>query len=260
MARDPQFDMLYILVSSHDHYVVTHGIRFQDFLQSLAVPLENLLLLKHAYTGGEFHYHTKLDYVTKDQIAELAKKHVDEFGDFCWIDFEDVFNLDTLDGPELAELLYLGHMKHHLSPPFFQKLNNRYVYLTESDGWYNKTYFRNWSDFYDILGTVLADRATEIKMDRWFAGFRKKKVYPRVDRSILHQLSPYMTEGIVLSFSAVNQLKGQLSIPFWVVGDFVDMEEMREHFQQQLDSPPAGRLFFDKKIRDWGIAFTGRSS
>ena len=118
-----------------------------------------------------------MGYITQDQLGRLAKDGVQKYREFCWVDFEDVFSLDTIEGRELAELLYLGHMKRHLSLPFFQNLNNRFAYLTEDDGWYNKIYYRNWSDFYNSLGGIFASKLNDIRLDKSFVRFRKRKTF-----------------------------------------------------------------------------------
>ncbi|MCM3478772.1 hypothetical protein [Caldibacillus thermoamylovorans] len=255
MARNGDFkDLIYILVNTRDHYVISNGITFPGFIQSLKKPLANLLLLKHKYDDTEFHLDTQLDYILKDQVEQLIRKGVHKFGEFCWVDFDDVFSLDTIEGEELAELLYLGHMKKHLSLPFFQKLNNRFAYLTEDDGWLNKTYYRYWTDFYDCLGGILASRLSEAKYDKSIIGFRKKKVYPPIERNVLHQLNSVLTEGLVFSFQHFSQERGQIEIPFWVVGDYYDMDEMMEKYLAVSTAvAPHGSIVFDRKQKEWQV-------
>lgn len=256
VARNDDFkDLIYILVNTRDHYVISNGITFQEFTKSLQEPLANLLLLKHHYEETEFHLHTQLDYILKEQVDSFIKKGVHRSGEFCWVDFEDAFSLDTIEGKELAELLYLGHMKKHLSLPFFQKLNNRFAYLTEDDGWYNKIYFRYWNDFYDSLGGILAAKLGDVKLDRSFIGFRKKKSFPHVNRNVLHQLNSMLTEGLVFSFYHFNQARGQIEIPFWVVGDFSDMDEMVDAFLETAEKEAHGYLIFDRKVKEWQLIF-----
>ena len=45
-------------------------------------------------------------------------------------------------------------------------------------------------------------------------------------------------------------------IPFWVVGDFYDIDDMVETFQQEVAKPATGRLVFDKKQREWNAILT----
>ena len=48
-------------------------------------------------------------------------------------------------------------LKNYLRPPFYSYLGNRYVYLAHDDGWYNKTYYRDLNDFYNLLSTADSD-------------------------------------------------------------------------------------------------------
>ncbi|WAA09256.1 hypothetical protein [Fervidibacillus albus] len=245
--------IIYLFVNRHDHYVVSHGISFQDFVWNLNIPLRHILLLSNRFDESEYHLHTQLDYVSSDQLPNLLKKDARQFGDFCWVDFEDVFDLDELDGHELAELLYLGHMKRHLVSPFYKKLNNRFAYLTSNDGWMNKIYFQNWNDFYTCLGSMIPYKMKGIQLNGLFGAFRKKKEYPFIEKVILQQLNSLMTEGLVISFQSVSPSRNQLAFPFFVVGDFYDMEEMLENYHSL--SKPKGYLLFDKKAKIWSVSF-----
>lgn len=254
MARNDVMDkVIYILVNTREQNVISHGISFDEFVQSLSPPLTNLLLLKHQSKNSEFHFHTRLGYVLNEQLDHLIKEGTYKENEFCWVDFEDMFTLDTIEGQELAELLYLGHMKKHLSLPFFQKLNNRFVYLTEDDGWLNKIYFRFWSDFYSSLGGVLGEKLNNLKLDKSLMSFRKRKNYSPVNHKVLHQLNTLFTEGIVFSFLHVDQSRSQTVLPFWVVGDYYDMDEMNEQFLEISKEKPKGQIVFDKKQKEWAI-------
>lgn len=252
MARkNHRLDLVYILVNSRDHYVLSSGIGFQEFVDCLNEPLNNLLLLKHRYENAEFHYLTQMNYVSKENVDDLLKSDTHNNGHFCWVDFDDVFSLDTLEGQELAELLYLGHIKKHLTLPFYQELNNQFAYLTEQDGLLNRTYYKNWNDFYAVLGGVLVKKLSDVRSERSWFNFQKRKSYPRVPKTILHQLSMVLTEGVAFSFNHAKIERSSVEIPFWLVGDFYDMDDMTESFLQEVEKSPTGRLVFDKKQKDW---------
>ena len=71
--------------------------------------------------------------------------------------------LNELTGQEIAELLYLGHQKQHLKLPFYNKLGNRFVYLAHDDGFFNKTYYRSFKDFFHFLSEAISDKLGELK-------------------------------------------------------------------------------------------------
>ena len=257
MARNHHLNnLVYIVVNSRDRYVLSSGYHFADFVHCLQEPLNNLLLLKHQYKNPAFHYVTQMDYVPKEQLNDLLQSEAYKSGHFCWVDFEDIFNLDTIEGQELAELLYLGHIKRHLTPPFYQELNNNFAYLTEQDGVLNRTYYKNWNDFYAVLGGVLVKKLAAVRTERSWLPFQKKKSYPRVPETILHQLSTVLTEGVVFSFTEAKIERNAAEIPFWVIGDFDEVDDMVESFYKEAKKSATGRLVFDKRQKEWTAVLT----
>ena len=83
--------------------------------------------------------------------------------------------------------------------------------------------------------------------------FRKRKNYSPVNHKVLHQLNTLFTEGIVFSFLHVDQSRSQTVLPFWVVGDYYDMDEMNEQFLEISKEKPKGQIVFDKKQKEWAI-------
>src|SRR5699024_6941087 len=118
-----------------------YGIEFKEFIEVNKDYIPNLLLLKHQFDQAHFNLRTGLEYVDQERLAKLQTEDVYSYGDFCWLDFEEDINLEQLEGQEIAELLYMGHFKDHLHLPFYEKLNNQFVYLAHDDGWYNKVYY-----------------------------------------------------------------------------------------------------------------------
>ncbi len=91
----------------------------------------------------------------KKNIHKLIQAEIDEFDEFCWVDFDDASDLDELEPKEIAELLYLAHKKEPLARTFFPLLKNRFVYFSHDDGWYNKVYYRRIADFVGMLSKVI---------------------------------------------------------------------------------------------------------
>ena len=150
-------DVVYIHLNEKDRFVLTYGIEFYEFVLSLSDSINHLLLLKHRFDDSDFNMHTMLDYVPKKRVMKLAGDGVYNYGDFCWVDFEEMEGLNELPDQTLAELLFLGHVKEHLKPPFYSYLGNRYAYLARDDGWFNKTYYRDLNDFYKLISTGHSD-------------------------------------------------------------------------------------------------------
>ncbi|MEK3799094.1 hypothetical protein MHI18_12735 [Peribacillus sp. FSL H8-0477] len=246
-------DIIYIHLQASERFALFSGMSFREFGHSTEVPLSNLLLLKHRYEEGEFNLNTLLEYVPEDRVGEILKEDVDEYGDFCWLDFEEESGLDELDGQEIAELLYLGHCKHHLRPPFFRKLKNQYVYLAHDDGWFNKLYYRTLSSYLHLIGNVLPLKLESVTIERTWLGFKKKSEIPKVPDEILAHLTPLMAEGLILSFSKAQQTRQKIEIPGWVIGDYVNMDDMMESYKEMSADHPHIQIIYYRKTKEWAI-------
>ncbi|PLR95551.1 hypothetical protein [Bacillus sp. T33-2] len=244
-------DLIYVHVNERDQYVISCGIEFFEFAKSLSDSLNHLLLLKHNFDEGEFNRHTLHSFVPEDRIGKLIDEDVNSYGDFCWIDFEETEGLNVLTGQEIAEILYLGHIKHHLKLPFYNQLGNRFAYLAHDDGWFNKTYYRNLNDFYRMLGHVVSGKLGVLKPEKTVLGIKKKRAYPTVGKEILKSLSAALKEGAVFSFKNITQNRSRIEIPIWVIGDFSNMDDMYDEFQQAKKNRCDGKLVFDKKLKEW---------
>ncbi|HAQ07225.1 MAG TPA: hypothetical protein DCR24_06770 [Bacillus bacterium] len=246
-------DLLYIHLNDRDQYVLSYGIEFYEFARSLSDSLNHLLLLKHRHEDGDFNRHTLFEYVPEERVDRLAAENVHAYGDFCWIDFEEVESLNVLSAQEIAEMLYLGHIKHHLKLPFYNQLGNRFAYLANDDGWFNKTYYRNFNDFFRMLGGVLAGKVSALAPEKTLLGIKKKRAYPSVSKEILKSLMPALKEGAVFSIRNIQQNRNRLEIPIWIIGDFANMDDMYDEFKEASRNASDGRLVFDKKLKEWSL-------
>lgn len=242
-------EVIYAHVNHVDHYVLSYGIEFYEFIKAFP-DLSNLLLLRHKFEDGNYNLHTMLEYVDSETIPKIAKEDVYGYGDFSWIDFDDEESLNLLEGQEIAEILYLCHKKNHLRHPFYRKLNNRFVYLANEDGWKNKVYYRSFDDFYTVLGEAISNKLNK-KAERTLLGRKKKSDVPSVPREILYPFIEEMKEGMVISVEKATKTRTQIEIPIWVIGDFYDMDAMYEEYEgienRQLD----GKIVFDRKEKEW---------
>ncbi|MDF1508592.1 hypothetical protein PZE06_10365 [Robertmurraya sp. DFI.2.37] len=246
-----QRELVYVHLNETKHYVLSYGIEFGEFARSLKDLMNNVLLLKHHFDDGEFNLHTLFEYVPHEQVEKLIKDDVYGYGDFCWVDFEEEDALNELSGQELAELLYLGHMKDALRTPFYQQLRNRFVYLAHDDGWWNKVYYRNMKDFYHMLGEVLAAKMTDSKLAKSILGIKKKRPFPPIHMELILNMKIMMKEGILISIHDNVQTRTAIEIPIWVLGDFDNMDDMYEEYEKMAKGKPDAKLVFDKKTREW---------
>jgi hypothetical protein len=246
-------DIIYIHINEREQYTITYGIEFVEFAQSLLEKFNNLLLLKHNFDDGEFNMHTLHEFVPKERLNKLMADDVYGYGNFCWIDFEEEEALNELPSQTIAELLYLGHLKEHLKLPFYNHLSNRYVYLAHDDGWFNKTYYRDFSDLYQMLGEVIPEKMSQTKIEKTLLGLKKKRTYPSISNDILRLLKPLMREGALISIKDIDQNRMRIEIPIWSIGDFSNMDDMYEEYETIVKEPCDAKLVFDKKTREWKI-------
>lgn len=230
---------------------MSYGIEFAEFARSLSDLMNHVLLLKHQFDDGDFNMHTLLEYVPNDRFKKLIQDNVYGYGDFCWIDFEEVEGLDELPGQELAEILYLGHIKDHLKQPFYNYLRNRFVYLAHDDGWWNKVYYRNMTDFYRMVGDVVADKLSDKKVEKNLFGLKKKRTFPSLPMEFLLNMRSLMKEGMVISLQDMTQNRTKIEIPIWVLGDYHNMDDMYDEYEKVAKGKCDIKLIFDKKLREW---------
>ncbi|WP_170006290.1 hypothetical protein [Bacillus fonticola] len=246
-------EAIYIHKHQTSPYVFTHGISFREFSYALPQPLAPLLLLKSDYPGGIFHMHTLHAVVLEDELDELRKEKVDEYSDFCWIDVEDTSSLDELSPEEIAELLYLGHMKQPLRKPFLNTLRNRFVYLSHNDGHFNKTYYRDWQDFYGMLSVVFSEKISKKVQDKWvLPPFRKASKIRPVTLTLWKELESQLEEGALISLSSMEVNRIKVTIPIYVVGDYVDIDQLFEDFEPKKYNPIAS-LVYHRKSEQWAV-------
>jgi hypothetical protein len=246
-------DLVYVHLNQTDQYVISYGIEFSEFAAAFSGSLNHLLLLKHGFDDTDFNRHTLLEYCPEEKIKKLAADNVYRYGDFCWIDFIEEDVLNELTGQEIAELLYLGHQKQHLKLPFYNKLGNRFVYLAHDDGFFNKIYYRSFKDFFHVLSESLAEKLSELKLEKSLLGIRRKRSYPAVNKEILLSLTPFIKEGICISLRDIDLQRGRLEIPIWVIGDYDSMDDMYEEYEKISTESCHAKIIFDKKTKEWKL-------
>ena len=243
-------EVIYVHMNQTDHFVLSYGIRFIDFLTGIPNQIQNALLIRHKIKDSHFNMHTRLEYVDQEMIEKLVQEDIRGYGEFCWIDFHDEEHLNLLSGQEIAEILYLGHLKDHLRLPFYRKLKNNFAYLAGEDGWFNKTYYKEWDSFFSMLGSTIVGKINNQKEKSFFFKVKKKSV-PAIPKEILHPFADFMKEGMVISLERVNRNRLTIEIPVWVIGDFFDMDVMYEEYEMLGDRKADGKLVFDRKSGEW---------
>lgn len=142
---------IYVKADEENNLIHTSGVTFQDFLEGAGLNGRGFLIMAGFPTECHFNMNLLLEYVSEDQAEALAKENVYSYGDFCWVDYEREEQLDSVTKEELAELLYMSHMKKPLRSFRIKSLNNRFAYLCHDDGWWNNVYMDTVSEYKSVL-------------------------------------------------------------------------------------------------------------
>ncbi|AUG58958.1 hypothetical protein [Acetivibrio saccincola] len=146
-----------------------------------------------AGSPDEYKFHMKLflQYVTKEQADSLIEQNVQAFGDFCWVDFENEKQLDSVTKEELARLLYMSHMKEPLDSFKIDSLINEYAYLCHDDGIWNNTYLCDISQYKSVLNYKVSQAL-------------KKSGKENMDGNIVNELFEMCTDGLLIDLQEVQ--------------------------------------------------------
>lgn len=251
-VKQMETNILYIKMNRTEHHVLSHGITFSDLFNSVPNPIQSVLLLQHKFEDVSLHLRSYFHYIEEDKIKDLAEEDVSRYGEFSWVDFDNLEALDELEDQEIAELLFMHHMKHPLKSPFFQRMNNRFVYLAQDDGWFNKTYYRNLDDFYDVLALLIMKMVEKENKHKRMLFFKKTVNVEPIDKNTLQELSVLLCEGCAIDTEKVNASRAKFEIPIYSVGDYWNMDEMREAYENAKKKPDVV-LIYNKKEKKWAI-------
>ncbi len=246
-------DLIYINGNINEKCFITYGIEFKEFVYSLPSSIPNILLLKHQYDESDFHFGTLLDYVEGEQVHKLAQDHVYGYGNFCWIDVEDISSLNLLEPHDLAALLYLGHYQKPLNSQFNNKLNNQFVYLAHDDGWFNKTYYKDIYDMKHLMSRIVPLKIASLNQKR-FSLLRKKSEYPPLPLVLVNTLLTLTNDGLLIDFQHMIHTRKDVQVPVYTIGEFLDMDEMyNEVDEHKKASKLRANLILNKKDLEWSL-------
>ncbi|KUP04511.1 hypothetical protein Q73_15390 [Bacillus coahuilensis m2-6] len=244
-------DFVFIKSNPRDKSVHLAGIEFHEFMKAQTTPLQHLLLLKHQVQATSFNMHTLFEYVPKEEIPQLLKENGKPSGDFCWLDFADDSGLNELTEQEIAELLYLGHTMKHLTPPFYRKLQNEFVYLTEEDGYANKLYIQQFEKIYEWLGVILSRKIRHAKKERRLLGKAKDIDVLSIPPYAFQPLLKAMDDGLAFSVLQTKVSRQKIEMPFWRISDYTTFDFMYDEYEMRSKEKPHGYLVYDRKQQSW---------
>jgi len=205
-------DLIYVRNEHQSNCFFSHGIEFHEFMNCVQNRPENILLLKHKFENPKWNQHSRFDYVTQQEIKELIEDYVYGYGDFCWVDFSNEKDLDTLSDDEIAELLFFSHLARPLQS--IPKL--RFAYYAHDDGWFNKLYVAQIQDYEMLLSHVII-----MKLHR-LTGRKLENIPKEISALLLKATST----GLFIDLSKIVSNSVECKIPIAAIGHYTDMDKV----------------------------------
>ncbi len=119
----------------------------------------------------------------------------------------DEKRLDQLTPMEQGELLYISHKKEPITSPFFNKLQNRFVYYSSDLEKMTKIYFRHLSDSDLLLANVLNSLIREKERSTGFWRRKVKSSIPSISPEFLRAYRSFTKDGALLSLYRIEKPK-----------------------------------------------------
>jgi hypothetical protein len=151
-------DAFYIDANFNENYFIYYGMEFREFVRYSPIGPDNILVTDGNYVTNNFNRSWLMETANgKEEIMELSKEDIYGRGNFHWLDYNNQEDLNSCTPEEKAEVLYLSHFGRPLRSPFFDRINNRFVYLAHDDGWLCKLYCRDMSVFKEVMSNKIID-------------------------------------------------------------------------------------------------------
>lgn len=233
-------DVVYINSDTEKGLVKFYGIQFKDFISCTPNPINNVLLIEHEYWSEKYHLPSRFMYTTKENINDLINEDIYNYGDFCWVDFNEEESFDLLKPQEVAELLYLGHKYIPLKSAFFPCLNNQYAYCAHDDGWICLLYCRNIEDFSHVITNYIISNLSTSK---------RRRIYQFSDDLRL-KLLEISCNGLLIDFDQLIKGDRTIEIPIYQIGKYDDMDEMYNDIKMHRNRSK-NKAWIVQKNKEW---------
>lgn len=210
-------DVFYINANFNENYFLYYGMEFREFIKYNPIRIENILVTDGNYITNNFNRSWFLETANgRNDIFELSNEDIYGLGNFHWIDYNDEAALNNCTPQEKAEVLYLSHFGKPLNLPFFNRINNNFVYLAHDDGWFCRLYCKDMSIFKDIITNKIMDS---------FCTNNRRKIYP-MSEDIKNEIFELTKKGLLIDFSNMYKDNKCISLNYYAIGHYEDMDEM----------------------------------
>lgn len=193
----------------------TAGLSASDMLNGSPAPFRHLLLLPPVDEDEFIDPHTGLNEISGvGAVTDFMRSKAARTR--SWLDYKHASYLRDLLPSEIAELLYLGFAKTHITPPFYYKLQNELVFLPLSDGQVTM-YFRTLAHFSTTLAVGIVRHLRLAANDQPFWLRLRAQHFPPVPTKLLAKLYPLFEDGVLLDFSRTRFSRTQVAVPLFRV-------------------------------------------
>ncbi|AQQ52131.1 hypothetical protein [Planococcus lenghuensis] len=241
---------LYVYVNESERFALFSGLTFRQFTSAVRMP-ENLLLLKHGFEDAAFNMHTRLEFVPYEDYGRLQKSVAAVQHELCWIDFVSEKGVQQLSPAEQAELLYIGHKKEAIRPPFYAALQNEFVYLAAEDGQTVKIYFRNLSRISELIGSLFIQLIRKEENGQSFFRRKPKDLIPDMPADILVAISNQLKDGVLLSLANPEKTKNVIELHVRQAEEISFLDEFGAEISEIVQQQPDLKAVFDRRLKQW---------
>src|SRR5690606_29178240 len=250
LNADYYIQHLYIYLNEADQFALFSGLTFAHFMDAMAMP-KNLLLLKHPYEDASFNMHTYMEFASQEEYSQLRKARSNKKSEFCWIDFRHEKQLNSLSPQEQAELLYIGHKKETVRPPFYSTLQNEFVYLSSEEEQTTKIYFRHLERLNELVGNYFTQVIRRETSGQNFWRRKTRDLVPELPREILESLKREYREGALISLADPEKTKNTIELHIRSVEEISFLDEFWSDIKHYTKQDVSRKIVFDRKTKQW---------
>lgn len=250
LNADYYIQHLYIYLNEADQFALFSGLTFAHFMDAMTMP-KNLLLLKHPYEDASFNMHTYMEFAAQEEYGQLRKARSNKKSEFCWIDFRNEKQLNSLSPQEQAELLYIGHKKETVRPPFYATLQNEFVYLSSEEEQTTKIYFRHLERLNELVGNYFTRLIRKEANGQNFWRRKSKDLIPELPMEILKSLKQDYREGVLISLADPEKTKNTIELHIRSVEEISFLDEFWSDIEHYANKDADRKIVFDRKLKQW---------
>ncbi|QNR21617.1 hypothetical protein HNY42_11940 [Exiguobacterium sp. Helios] len=236
--------LLYLYEDAENHRLTMSGVTFADFITSIDSK-SALLVSGAAFKSIKYSSRTAFHYVEAHEVEQFVQSNDVERFPLNAIDIRSSHSLDILTDVEIAELLFLMHMKRGMPSPFMTSVENEWAYFSEHDGTQATAYLKDWPSIEQVLSTLVQQK------------IRRELRIPTLSpltAEIIINLRQLLQKGILIDFTHTRQsmFTRQTTIPVYIAGRYEDMHVLKEDLETKKESIILrGELIHRKK--NWSL-------